>query len=427
MKPLLLAVLFCSISYSLTCECLPRSLDQAFCESDFAIQLFVKSKEISFKSDLRYKIDVLKLYSKNENETKDFLDKFPFEDTIWTGKNDPTCVRKFEEGINYTITGNLDGSKAITSLCEFGKESELLNTEEKLFFSDGYKMKDCSEFENEVKLTKDDDLSSNYHYEGINESGKKEGEILEGNEKISVSIGNVYEGEKDEGGFDDEVRDGWDMNEDDGSEWSDEGMGDNWDGDDSIDKNGYGALNGDDPFEADEEDGNNPNGEESNQDNGQWNGDEFDGDNGQWDGENPDGDNGQWNDDEFDGDNGQWNGDTNDGEANEWSGGKLNREEGENYDRDNEMERGYSEEEDENKEYVEETGNVEEKNVSDEENGQEGSVEEWMRDGYEADDNITNENQTSNDSMANIKEENNQTTDETMGMKFKNLFTKYFF
>jgi hypothetical protein len=442
MKLLLSAVLFCSISYSLACECFPKSLDQAFCESDFAIELFVKSKEMSFKNDLRYKIDVLKLYSKNESETKNFEDKFPFEDIIWTGHKDPACVRKLEEGKNYIITGNLDGSKATTSLCEFGKEGELLNTEEKLFFSDGYKIQDCSEFENEVKLTKDDDLSNTYHDEGMYEPDRKE--------KISASIGKEYEEEKDEDGFEDEVRDIWDMNEEDGNELGgeeiaevSEGMDDNWGGDDSVDTNGDGAMNSDEPFETDEE-VNNSNGDESNEDNGQWNGDEFNGDNGQWNGENPNEDNGQWNGenpnedndqwngDEYDGDNGQWNGDTNDGEPSEWSGGKGNQEGGENmedenYDRDDKIESGFSEKEDENEENGEETGNVEEKNISDEENNEERSVEEWMRDGYEEDTYITNENQTSNDSMANMKEENHQTTNETMGMKFKNLFTKYFF
>jgi len=148
MNFLILLVIFCSISSSLGCDCPERSLEQKFCDSDFAIKIFVKSREIEFETDLRYKIDFLEFYDKDNNPevSSQLLKEFKLGDSIWSADYDPDCLSELKEGKNYTLTGKLEGVKAFTNKCEFGKESDSLSGEEKLFFSGGYKLKNCSEF-----------------------------------------------------------------------------------------------------------------------------------------------------------------------------------------------------------------------------------------------------------------------------------------
>ncbi len=145
---LILSIIFCPISNSLECDCPVRSLEQKFCESDFAIKIFVKSREIEFKTGLRYKINLIGFYNKALNPKKgvQILNNLLATDSIGSAHDYPECVREFIEGKNYILTGKFDKVKAFTNKCEFGKESDSLNAEEKIFFSDGYKMINCSEF-----------------------------------------------------------------------------------------------------------------------------------------------------------------------------------------------------------------------------------------------------------------------------------------
>jgi hypothetical protein len=145
---LILSIIFCPVSNSLECDCPARSLEQIFCESDFAIGVFVKSREIEFKTGLRYNIKLIDFYEKafNPKKSTQILKNILVTDSIGSAHDYPECVREFKEGENYILTGKFNKVKAFTNKCEFGKESNSLNTEEKMFFSDGYKKINCSEF-----------------------------------------------------------------------------------------------------------------------------------------------------------------------------------------------------------------------------------------------------------------------------------------
>jgi hypothetical protein len=145
---LILTIIFFPISNSLECDCPARSLEHKFCESDFAIKIFVKTKEIEFKTGLRYKISLIEFYDKAFLPKKSIqsLNNLLAADSIGSAHDYPECVREFIEGKNYILTGKFDKVKPFTNKCEFGKESDSLNAEEQLFFSVGYKKINCSEF-----------------------------------------------------------------------------------------------------------------------------------------------------------------------------------------------------------------------------------------------------------------------------------------
>ena len=147
---LLFVPLFCAlISVSFGCRCAPLRVDTYFCNSDFAIQMRVKSERHDPNSEDQlnswYDIEVVKVYKTNDKVTKAFA-----SGQIWTGQNSATCGRVFELNQNYIITGYLDpqNNRLRTHTCTFGRLLTNLSNEEKEFFENTYKSIDCSKLVN---------------------------------------------------------------------------------------------------------------------------------------------------------------------------------------------------------------------------------------------------------------------------------------
>jgi hypothetical protein len=180
---------FINFSESNNCNCTKMSHEEHFCDSDFVMKVFVKSVEDEDENDIIYRVDVIKIFEKNNRENgvqvhhighsneKEKIKNQSFgmktvekmaeksKETnlsnielflndnatlhIYATKHISGCGRRLNVGKFYIITGWIDGFKARTSSCYYAKEPQEMTLKETLFFLLAYKKKDCKKIHQE--------------------------------------------------------------------------------------------------------------------------------------------------------------------------------------------------------------------------------------------------------------------------------------
>ncbi len=195
--------IYSSKSKSNDCICTEKSHEEHYCDSDFAMKVFVQSVEDKEVNDKSYSVQVTKIFEKNDvkndvkndgendeendgendgkndgknkvndqqnfhsNENEYDLKNQSFEmktlekmteksnssnlnnntiiTHIYTLKDTSDCGRRLKVGKTYVITGWIDGNKARTTSCHYAKEPQEMTLKETFFFLLDYKNKNCS-------------------------------------------------------------------------------------------------------------------------------------------------------------------------------------------------------------------------------------------------------------------------------------------
>jgi len=119
-----------------------QPVEKYYCQSEFACKIKAKSERHTTEDQLQawYEVEVIECY-KSDEKTKDAFTS----GRIWTAENSAACGRVLELNEEYIITGTVDGTKARTNSCTYGKSIKEIDAipAEKQFFEKGFKSVSC--------------------------------------------------------------------------------------------------------------------------------------------------------------------------------------------------------------------------------------------------------------------------------------------
>ena len=146
MNALSLLSIACAIAVALSCSCIKPDLQSHFCTSDFTakVKILSEGNVTADQLHLWFDITVEDVYRVKDNETTVALTF----GKLYTPSQSAACGRSFQNGTEYVLTGHQHNYQLSSIICDWGKQVEHLNDDDKLFLDGGFNNVTCTEQDN---------------------------------------------------------------------------------------------------------------------------------------------------------------------------------------------------------------------------------------------------------------------------------------
>ena len=143
MNALSLLSIACAIAVALSCTCIKPDLTRDFCRSDFTAKVKILSEPNVTDNRLHHWFDITvqDVYRAKDNETTVALNSAK----LFTPSQSAACGRSLENGTEYVLTGFQHAGKLTSIICNWGKPTQSLNDDDKLFLDGGFNNVTCPE------------------------------------------------------------------------------------------------------------------------------------------------------------------------------------------------------------------------------------------------------------------------------------------